>query len=68
MGDNMETDKRWPHMRKRLQAFRQAHSSIDWLSLPDRGMYGNSHMLMMDRNSLEVADLVSQWLDAEFGK
>lgn len=30
--------------------------------LPDLGIKGNSHMLMMDRNNLQIADLVSKWI------
>ena len=32
------------------------------LSLPDLGITGNSHMLMMDRNSLALAGRVHDWL------
>lgn len=62
MGDNMDQDKRWPAMRQRLYAFQSARPSIEWLSLPEQGLCGNSHMLMMDLNSLEVADQVQAWL------
>ncbi|ACO78691.1 hypothetical protein AvCA_25070 [Azotobacter vinelandii CA] len=31
------------------------------LSLPARGLHGNTHM-MMDRNNLQVADLILGWL------
>jgi hypothetical protein len=27
-----------------------------------RGIRGNSHMIMQDRNSLQIADLVLQWI------
>jgi hypothetical protein len=30
--------------------------------LPKLGMKGNSHMLMMDKNNLEVAALIQKWL------
>jgi hypothetical protein len=30
--------------------------------LPDLGMKGNSHMLMQDRNNLQVADFLLGWL------
>ena len=33
-----------------------------WLSLPDIGIKGNSHMLMMDNNSDEIAELINKWL------
>lgn len=33
------------------------------MHLPKMGIRGNSHMLMQDRNSLELADLILAWLD-----
>ena len=35
---------------------------IDWIDLPDRGIFGNTHLLMMDRNSAEVAGVVRDWM------
>ena len=32
------------------------------LDLPDAGIKGNSHMVMMDKNSGAVADLIQKWL------
>jgi hypothetical protein len=32
------------------------------LHLPDVGLHGNTHFAFADRNNLEVADLLSQWL------
>jgi pimeloyl-ACP methyl ester carboxylesterase len=32
------------------------------LMLPDAGMRGNSHMLMMDKNNLEIADVLQKWI------
>ena len=62
MGDNMEQDARWPSMRQRLWDFHAAHPSTQWMALPDMGEQGNSHMLMMDANSLLIADHVDAWL------
>ena len=31
--------------------------------LPEMGIRGNSHMLMQDRNSLQIADLLLDWMD-----
>lgn len=33
--------------------------------LPDRGLHGNTHFPFSDRNSLQVADLLSRWLKAQ---
>ena len=32
------------------------------IRLPDVGMKGNSHMMMQDRNNLQVADFVLDWI------
>ena len=39
-----------------------AGGHIDIVDLPDVGMKGNSHMIMMDRNSDAVAALIQKWL------
>ncbi|WP_316848873.1 alpha/beta hydrolase family protein [Pedobacter agri] len=35
----------------------------EMLYLPERGLKGNSHMVMQDDNNLEVADLILKWTD-----
>ena len=41
---------------------RSAGGSIDVVDLPDVGIKGNSHMMMMDKNNAEIADLIQKWL------
>src|SRR6202790_3698837 len=33
------------------------------MPLPKYGQFGNSHMLMQDKNNLQVADLILKWID-----
>ena len=33
-----------------------------------RGIRGNSHMIMQDKNHLQIADLILQWIDEHVGK
>lgn len=33
-----------------------------------RGMKGNSHMIMQDRNNLQIADIILQWIDQRVAK
>ena len=33
-----------------------------FLLLPEAGVKGNSHMMMMDKNNLEVAGLIRKWI------
>ena len=35
---------------------------MDVVNLPELGIKGNSHMLMMDKNNVETADLIHKWL------
>jgi pimeloyl-ACP methyl ester carboxylesterase len=41
-----------------------AGGDVTFVSLPDIGIHGNSHMMMLDKNNLEVADIVMHWIDA----
>ena len=40
-----------------------AGGDAQMLNPPDRGIRGNSHMIMQDKNHLQIADLILQWLD-----
>lgn len=40
-----------------------AGGNASMLYPPDQGIMGNSHVLMMDRNNLEIADLILKWID-----
>ena len=35
--------------------------TAEWIGLPERGIKGNTHMLMMDRNSDQIAAIVQDW-------
>ena len=39
-----------------------AGGQYDVVNLPQIGIKGNSHMIMMDKNSDQVADVIQQWL------
>jgi pimeloyl-ACP methyl ester carboxylesterase len=38
------------------------------ISPAETGVHGNSHMIMQDRNSLQIADLILKWIDAHADK
>jgi hypothetical protein len=67
-GDFIEQDARWPAIRgnalKFLDAVKAAGRAFEVVDLPKVGVKGDSHMLMMDRNNLAVADLMQNWLAA----
>jgi pimeloyl-ACP methyl ester carboxylesterase len=68
-GDYIEEDPRWPTIRaneiKFLEQVRAAGGRYDVIDLPKAGIRGNSHMIMMDRNSDEVAGLIQGWLEKQ---
>ena len=45
-----------------VEAVRAAGGKVDVVNLPEVGIKGNSHMLMMDRNNGQIADLINKWL------
>src|SRR5438132_1488117 len=65
-GDNIALDSRWPQIRKNgmdfVSGIAAAGGRVEILDLPSAGIRGNSHMLMMDRNNLQVAGLIQDWL------
>ena len=68
-GDNLEKFPFWGGILDRQERFRKgviaAGGTGDLLRLPDAGMRGNSHMLMMDRNSDQAAAAVQAWLEKQ---
>jgi hypothetical protein len=40
-----------------------AGGDVELMHLPKMGIKGNSHMLMQDKNNLELADLILSWID-----
>ena len=68
-GDGIETDPRWPAIRRNGvsfgEAITRAGGRVEVVDLPKAGIRGNSHMLMMDRNNLEVAALIQSWLEKQ---
>ncbi len=65
-GDYIEEDARWPTIRANTDEFleqvKAAGGTVDIIDLPAEGIEGNSHMLMMDKNNLEIAAMVDDWL------
>src|SRR5262249_32270518 len=47
-----------------VNAIKSAGGSAKFLLLPEAGHKGNTHMLMMDKNNLAVADLIIGWVGA----
>ena len=47
---------------------KEAGGQAQMLNPPDRGIRGNSHMIMQDKNNLQIADLILQWIDERVSK
>lgn len=68
-GDHLEVR---PQMKPRLaecvdlvESLKQLGSRADLLSLPDAGIHGNSHIMMSDRNSDHIAEMIIDWIRDE---
>jgi hypothetical protein len=66
-GDYVDLSSRWsPRLkacREFAEAARKAGGRVESVVLPEIGIKGNSHMLMQDDNSLEIADWLFAWID-----
>jgi len=66
IGDNAKDHPRWSKIRAAdlayAEALRAAGGSVDFIDLPDLGIRGNSHMMMMEKNSGQIADVIQNWL------
>jgi pimeloyl-ACP methyl ester carboxylesterase len=43
---------------------REIGAAAEFCYLPDRGIAGNGHMMMLEQNSGEIADLIAGWIDS----
>lgn len=49
--------------QKFVQQMKDKGGDAELMHLPKLGIKGNSHMLMQDRNNLQLADLILTWID-----
>lgn len=65
-GDYLERSELWKKLRVAPDKYRQALLAsggvVDVLDLPAAGISGNSHMLMMDKNSDQIAGRIQSWM------
>jgi hypothetical protein len=71
-GDNVEIAPRWaPRLKKCrdfIDAVARAGGRATLVELPQVGFKGNSHMLMQDKNNLQIADWLLAWIDRNIEK
>ncbi len=41
----------------------QAGAHVTWTKLEDIGIHGNGHMMMLEKNNMEIAAAMSRWMD-----
>ena len=68
VGDHLDATPLWEDLTRRYRGFaadltRQNVRNDAWF-LSERGVFGNSHMPMMDDNSTEIAGEIGAWLQA----
>jgi hypothetical protein len=42
---------------------KQGTAKADYLKLDEMGMLGVTHMMMLDKNNLEIADVILNWVN-----
>lgn len=66
-GDYVDQSARWSPRLKLCRDFvaaaNAAGGKAELVLLPDIGMHGNTHMLMQDKNNLQIADWLVAWMD-----
>ena len=67
-GDHRQDFPFWVTVTANIAKYRDgvanAGAAVEWVELPEHGIKGNTHMMMMDRNSDQIAQLIQDW----FGK
>jgi hypothetical protein len=70
-GDHVDLSPRWAPRLKACRAFVTAANAVggkaEVLVLPEIGIHGNSHMLMQDNNSLQIAAILATWIERHVG-
>ena len=65
-GDHLDVPAYWSHSLHSVKTFSRAlatgEARVDWWDLPEQGLRGNDHMLMMDKNSDEIAGRIQGWM------
>lgn len=65
-GDFIAASPPWAAHHAACKAFAEAVNAhgghVDIIDMPTLGIHGNSHMMMQDRNNLQVADVLTNWI------
>ncbi|MEJ0067530.1 MAG: esterase [Pseudomonadota bacterium] len=65
-GDHLKDFPFWVRVTGNIAKYRDglraAGGTVDWVELPEIGIRGNTHMMMMDRNSDQIAGVIQDWM------
>ncbi|MFC6215544.1 alpha/beta hydrolase family protein [Fodinicurvata halophila] len=59
--------ERFDNCQSFISRLNAANGNAEMLYPPEEGIDGNSHMIMQDKNNLQIADLVMDWIDETVG-
>ena len=51
-----------------IRRLKGAGGQAEMLAPPERGIHGNSHMIIQDKHNLQIADLILKWIDDRVSK
>lgn len=65
-GSHIAKGSNWEIYRGNMLAYyekqKAAKAPVEWLNLPDKGINGNSHFMMLDKNSTDIFNIIHTWL------
>jgi pimeloyl-ACP methyl ester carboxylesterase len=68
-GDNVDKSAFFATQRdtnvKMAATAKSVGGDLEIVNLPERGLKGNSHFMMMEKNNAEIADIVERWLESK---
>ena len=66
-GSHIAKDSNWEiyrgNMLKYYKNQKALQAPVTWINLPELGINGNSHFMMLDKNSTEIFMLINSWLE-----
>ena len=57
-----EASFHFPYEHCDVKYLEQAGVHVTWIKLQDAGLHGNGHMMMLEKNNMQVADVIARWL------
>lgn len=65
-GSHIEQGSNWAIYQANMRAYyekqKRFNAPVEWIDLSDKGINGNSHFMMLDKNSTEIFNMIYVWL------